>query len=153
MALVPASCNARRSQSWDPEDVAFGVLIVDDCRSFADAARLLLERQGVRVVGAACTSAEAVELVARLRPDVVLIDLMLGDESGLDLARQLAQRSCGDAPTVIMISACPSVDVEEIIATSPVAEFLTKSDLSADAIHRIVGDRMRADGSLAMKSP
>jgi CheY-like chemotaxis protein len=59
---------------------------VDDNRSFAGAARLLLERQGERVVGLAYTSAEAVALVAELRPDVILVDLALGDESGLDVA-------------------------------------------------------------------
>ncbi len=107
----------------------------------------------MRVVGAARTSAEAVELVAKLRPGVVLIDLMLGDECGLDLARLLARRGCGDAPTIILISACPSVDVEELIVTSPVAGFVPKSDLSADAIRRIVGDgRMRGGGSLAAKN-
>lgn len=105
------------------------------------------------MVGAAYTSAEAVELVANLRPDVVLIDVMLGDESGLDLARLLARRGRGDVPTVILISACPRVDVEELMATSPASGFLPKSDLSADAIRRIVGDgRMRGGGSLAVKS-
>ena len=130
----------------------FGVLIVDDCRSFADAARLLLERQGVRVVGAACTSAEALELVADLQPDVVLVDLMLGDESGLDLARLLARRGAGDAPAVILISACSRVDVEELMAASPASGFLPKSDLSADAIRRILADGRTRGGSLAMKS-
>jgi len=131
--------------------VEFGVLIVDDCKSFADAARLLLERQGVRVVGAACTSAGAVELVADLHPDVVLVDLMLGDESGLDLARLLARRA-GDAPAVILISACSRVDVEELMATTPASGFLPKSELSADAIRRILADDRTRGGSLAMKS-
>jgi two-component system, NarL family, nitrate/nitrite response regulator NarL len=130
----------RGGQSRDSEGVASSVLIVDDCRSFAGAARLLLERQGVRVVGEACTSADAVELVASLQPDVVLVDLMLGDESGLDLARLLARRGSGDAPAVILISACSRVDVEELMAASPASGFLPKSDLSADAIRRIVGD-------------
>jgi two-component system nitrate/nitrite response regulator NarL len=132
--------------------VALGVLIVDDCRSFAKTAQLLLERQGVRVVGAACTSAAAVQLVADLRPEVVLVDLMLGEENGLDLARLLAQRGCADAPAVILISACPAVDVEELMAASPASGFLPKSDLSAEAIRRIVGDsRMRGGGPLAMR--
>lgn len=130
----------------------FGVLIVDDCRSFSDAARLLLERQGVRVVGAACTSADAVELIADLHPDVVLVDLMLGDESGLDLARLLARRGCGDAPAIILISACPRVDVEELMAASPASGFLPKSDLSAEAIRQLVGDGRTRGGWLAMKS-
>jgi len=86
-----------------------------------------------------------VELVASLHPDVVLVDLMLGDESGLDLAQLLAQSGRREAPAVILISACPQVDVEELIAASPASGFLPKSDLSADAIRRIVGDgRMQA---------
>jgi DNA-binding NarL/FixJ family response regulator len=107
----------------------------------------------MRVVGAAGTSAEAVELVAKLRPDVVLIDLMLGDECGFDLAQVLARRSRGHAPTIILISACPSVDVEELIATSPAAGFVPKSDLSADAIRRIIGSgRSMGGGSTAVMS-
>jgi len=111
---------------------------VDDNRSFADVARGLLERQGERVVGTACTSAEAVELVRDLRPQVVLVDLALGDECGLDLANLLAGDANGKAPVVILISAYSPCDVAELIAASPAAGFLPKSDLSSDAIRQIV---------------
>ena len=124
----------------------FGVLVVDDNRAFADGARLLLERQGEHVVGLASTCAEAAQLVAELRPDVVLVDLTLGDECGLDLVRLLAEDG-NDAPTVIVISARSQADVAELVATSPAAGFLAKSDLSADAIHRIVeSGRMSGGG-------
>jgi DNA-binding NarL/FixJ family response regulator len=72
-------------------------LIVDDNQPFLDAARLLLEREGVAVVGVATTSAEALRLEEELRPDVVLVDIRLGDESGFDLAQRLSG-------TVILIS-------------------------------------------------
>ena len=92
------------------------------------------------MVGVASTSAEAVKLVAALRPDVVLVDLMLGEESGLDLACLLApDGSHDDAPAVILISAYSPVDVVELLTASPAAGFLPKSDLSADAIRRIIG--------------
>ena len=135
---VPASCNAQRGLSWNPEGVGFAVLVVDDNRSVAEAARLLLERQGERVVGLACTSAEAVALVAELRPDVVLVDLALGDESGFDVARLLAAECGSAAPAIILMSARSPADVTELMATSPTAGFLPKADLSADAIRRIV---------------
>jgi DNA-binding NarL/FixJ family response regulator len=115
-----------------------GVLVVDDDRSFADLARGLLERQGERVLGTACTSAQAVELVRELQPQVVLVDLALGDECGLDLAHLLAAEASGNGPVIILISAYSPCDVAELISASPVAGFVPKSDLSSDAIRQIV---------------
>jgi CheY-like chemotaxis protein len=64
-------------------------LIVDDDASFLDTASLLLEQQGVAVVGVATTSAEALKRVEELRPEVILVDVNLGAESGFELAEQL----------------------------------------------------------------
>jgi DNA-binding NarL/FixJ family response regulator len=134
--------------------VGFGLVVVDDNRSFADRARVHLERQGERVLGVAGTSAEAVKLVAELRPDVVLVDMALGDECGLELAQLLAPRGCSDAPVVILISAYSPLDVAELIAASPAAGFVPKSDLSSDAIRQIVASsgRAAAGGHLAGKN-
>jgi DNA-binding NarL/FixJ family response regulator len=134
--------------------VGFGLVVVDDNRSFADCARVHLERQGERVLGVAGTSAEAVKLVAELRPDVVLVDMALGDECGLELAQLLAPQGCADAPVVILISAYSPLDVAELIAASPAAGFVPKSDLSSDAIRQIVASsgRATAEGHLAGKN-
>ena len=138
----------------NPEGVGFGLVVVDDDRSFADVARGLLERQGERVLGVACSSAEAVKQVAELRPDIVLVDMALGDECGLELAQLLAPHECRDAPLVILISAYSPCDVAELVAASPAAGFLPKSDLSADAIRQIVASsgRVFASGHLAGKN-
>lgn len=113
--------------------------MVDDNRSFADVACALLERQGERVLGTASTCAEALELTAALRPDLVLVDIALGDECGLDLAQLLASGENGKAPMVILISAAYSqCDAAELIAGTPAAGFLPKSDLSSDAIQQIL---------------
>ena len=113
------------------------VLIVDDSQSFLDAARDLLERLGLRVVGLASTSAEAMRRSAELHPDVVLIDITLGAESGFELARQLSGRDVG-ASALILISTHSRANFADPIAESPAAGFLPKSELSADAIRRIV---------------
>ena len=84
--------------------MAFGVLIVDDNRFFLEAACALLEREGLRVVGVAATSAEALQRAQELRPHVVLVDITLGGESGFDLARRLAGQRPGRGPAVILIS-------------------------------------------------
>jgi len=53
-------------------------LIVDDSRRFLEAARSLLEREGIAVVGVASTSAEALRRAEELKPDVALVDVDLG---------------------------------------------------------------------------
>jgi two-component system nitrate/nitrite response regulator NarL len=116
--------------------VALRCLIVDDNSAFLDAARVLLEREGVEVVGVATTSADALERVSQLAPDVVLVDIVLGDESGLELARRLD--SAG--PKVVLISTHSEADMQDLIAESTATGFLPKSELSARAIRRIVGE-------------
>ena len=64
-------------------------IIVDDSPGFLASARRLLQRQGMRVAAVASTGEEALRLAGELRPDVVLVDIALGSESGLELARRL----------------------------------------------------------------
>jgi DNA-binding NarL/FixJ family response regulator len=127
----------------DSVRMAFGVLIVDDNRLFLEAARALLEREGLRVVGVAATSAEALREAEELRPQVILVDITLGDESGFDLARRLAGPGPGRGPAVILISTHSGADFADLVAESPAAGFVPKPELSADAIRRIVDGRAR----------
>ena len=117
---------------------ALGVLIVDDNWLFLEAARDRLEREGLRVVGVAATSAEALRRAEDLRPEVVLVDVMLGGESGFELARRLAARHLDGGPAVILISTYSGADFARPIAESPATGFLPKQQVSADAIRRIV---------------
>jgi DNA-binding NarL/FixJ family response regulator len=121
--------------------MALGVLIVDDNRSFLGVARDLLEREGMRVVGVSSTSAEALRHAAELRPEVILVDISLGAESGFELTERLVERNSGGAAAVILISTHSEDDFADLIAESPAAGFLPKSELSADAIRRIVDGR------------
>ncbi|MBO4254360.1 response regulator [Streptomyces griseorubiginosus] len=112
-------------------------LLVDDSIRFLEAARTLLERDGIPVVGLASTGAEALARAAELVPDIVLVDLDLGGESGFDLAVELADRvSC----VIILISTHALEDFEELVAASPARGFLHKSDLSARAIRQVLGN-------------
>ncbi len=118
-------------------------LIVDDNPQFLEAARHLLDREGIAVVGVASTGAEALERTDELRPELTLVDIDLGDESGFDVAQRLA--AAGDTgPRVILISSYAESDFADLIAASPAAGFLSKSELSASAISRILE---RTDGS------
>jgi DNA-binding NarL/FixJ family response regulator len=125
--------------------VTSGLLIVDDDRLFLEAARVLLEREGVPVVGVVTNSVQALRLATDLRPDVILVDLMLGDESGFDLTRRLDGHNEAADPVVILMSTYSEADFADLIAESPAAGFLPKSELSADAIRRIVDGSVRRD--------
>ena len=123
-------------------------LLVDDNEAFLEAASLLLEREGVAVVGVASSIAEALRQARALRPDVILVDIGLGNESGFDLARLLAQEDHGDlrghggqrvGADVILISTGAEADYAELIAESPAAGFVAKSELSVRRINRILG--------------
>ena len=117
-------------------------LIVDDNESFLEIVRGLLEREGLNGVSVASTYVDALRLFETLRPDVVLVDIFLGDESGLKLARRLAE---GKRATVILISTHAEADLGDLIAESPAAGFLPKADVSAEAIRRIVEANGRRD--------
>jgi DNA-binding NarL/FixJ family response regulator len=116
-------------------------LIVDDNEPFLEAARMLLEREGLIIAGVASTGAEALRLTQELRPDIVLVDISLGEESGFDLARSLVDGDLGYRPAVVLISTLAEDDVADLIAASPAAGFLPKAELSASAIRRIVDGR------------
>jgi two-component system, NarL family, nitrate/nitrite response regulator NarL len=117
-------------------------LLVDDSVSFIRAARDLLEREGVAIVGVASTLADAIRRADELRPDVALLDVRLGSESGFELARLLAEteRSGPDrpAPKMIMISSHSKEDFDDLVAASPALGFLDKSRLSARAIASVL---------------
>jgi DNA-binding NarL/FixJ family response regulator len=120
--------------------MALRCLIVDDSAAFLEAARELLEREGITVVGVSSTSADALERSQELRPDVALVDIDLGGESGFELARRIAE---APAPfTVILISTRSADDLAELVATSPALGYVSKADLSGHAIRHLL------DGSL-----
>jgi DNA-binding NarL/FixJ family response regulator len=116
-------------------------LIVDDNSSFLEAARVLLEREGLDVSGVASTGADALRQAETSRPDVVLVDIALGEESGLALARRLAEAEPGYGAAVVLISTRAEDEVADLIAGSPAAGFLTKAELSAGAIRRVLDGR------------
>ena len=114
-------------------------LIVDDTARFLVAARGLLEREGISVVGVATTSAEALQRVEELQPDVTLVDIDLGGESGFELARRLHDEAKLAPPRVILISTHAEQDYADLIAASPAIGFLPKAALSTDAILTLLG--------------
>ncbi|HEX3802822.1 MAG TPA: response regulator transcription factor [Solirubrobacteraceae bacterium] len=121
------------------------ILIVDDNARFLDAARALLEADGMSVVALASSGAEAEAFCQALRPDVALVDVTLGAESGFSVARALAE--IAPLMGVILISTHAESDFHELIVDNPARGFLPKSELSADAIRRLLAQPRAANGS------
>lgn len=114
--------------------VTLRCLIVDDNADFLAAASALLSRRGISVVGLASNSAEAVRQADELRPDVALVDIDLGGESGFDVARLLSGTAGRESVPVVLISTYAEKDFVDLIAASPAIGFVSKSDLSGQAI-------------------
>jgi two-component system, NarL family, nitrate/nitrite response regulator NarL len=112
-------------------------LIVDDNAFFLEAAGDLLRREGLDVVGVASTGVEAIRLVRKLRPDVVLVDVDLGTEDGFELARELIEVSRKQTK-VILVSTHPEVELSELISASPAVGFIHKTRLSGDAVRKLI---------------
>jgi CheY-like chemotaxis protein len=115
------------------------VVIVDDNRDFLDAATRLLEHQGINVVAVATSSAEGLQCVRDLRPDVTLVDIDLGEESGFDVVEILHRNGFGIEVPTILISTHDEEDFAELVAASPALAFIPKAALSGTAIRDALG--------------
>jgi DNA-binding NarL/FixJ family response regulator len=108
------------------------LLLVDDHPTFLAFARKLFGMGNFEVVGDANDAASARDAVRELRPDLVLLDVQLGEDDGIALAHELA--TADPAPVVILISARAAVDYGERLDQAPIAGFVGKTDLTPDAV-------------------
>jgi DNA-binding NarL/FixJ family response regulator len=113
------------------------VLIVDDHPTFRKFARRLLEQAGFVVVGEAEDAEGALTAARELRPDAVLLDVLLPDRSGIDVAAELAGRD--DPPTVVLTSSRSEQDLGVSVREATVAGFVPKASLTAAAFAELVG--------------
>jgi len=112
------------------------VLVVDDHPSFRRFARELLEADGFVVVDEAADGASALAAARELRPQVVLLDVLLPDTSGLELAERLGSDSSG--PVVVLTSSRSADDFGDALARSSARGFIAKADLTATAVAALV---------------
>lgn len=113
------------------------VLIVDDHPTFRRFARRLLEEGGFTVVGEAVDARSAIAAADSLRPEVVLLDVLLPDGSGLSVARDLATRP--SPPVVLLTSSRSEGDLGPALHEVPARGFVPKAQLSAPRLRKLVG--------------
>ena len=117
-------------------------LLVDDSPAFIRLASARLEADGISVVGAAASGEEALERARELRPDVALVDIELVESSGFALVSRLVEAAGAD---VILMSADAEDEFAALIDASPAIGFVTKTDLGAAAIARLIAHRRGQD--------
>lgn len=82
---------------------------------------------------------QALHRVSQLRPDVILIDVDLGDENGFELAAQLHRQACSTRPAaLVMMSAREAHDFTDVLEVSPALGFIAKSALSGAALRALL---------------
>jgi response regulator of citrate/malate metabolism len=118
-------------------------LIVDDNPAFLKTAARMLKYDGFSEIRTASTIAEALQSMDEYRPDVTLVDVYLGDESGFDLVEQLDRRGWCSRSAVILISTHDAQEFADVVAAGPAVGFLPKLQLSPSAIHGLLAARDR----------
>jgi DNA-binding NarL/FixJ family response regulator len=113
------------------------VLIVDDHAGFRSWTRTLLETEGFRVIGETADGAAAITAARDLRPDLVLLDVMLPDTSGFAVAERLAELS--HPPSVVLISSREEFDFGHRVAHAAALGFISKPDLSGARLRELLG--------------
>lgn len=115
------------------------VLLVDDNSRYRRQLRSMIARvhRGGRVLEAGnCT--EALLWTQHARPDLVLLDVILGEENGIHCARRLTSRL--PSARIVMISAYPDREFHRLALEAGAMAFLDKSDLDSDVLSKIFDD-------------
>jgi CheY-like chemotaxis protein len=124
----------------DDRHVPQTVLIVDDHAVFRGFARRLLEAGGYTVVGEAENGASALAAVERLRPELVLLDVMLPDTDGFAVAEQLAGNGGEPVVVVVLTSSREAADFGQRLERTSARGFIHKDELSGPALARLTAD-------------
>jgi two-component system chemotaxis response regulator CheY len=112
------------------------VVIVDDHKAFRSSAHRLLEAEGFLVVGEAATGRAAIEMVEKLSPELVLLDVQLPDIDGFAVTEEL--RRHGEKTKIVLTSSRGADDYGARIAESGAEGFVPKEGLSGAAIKAVI---------------
>lgn len=97
----------------------------------------MLETEGFRVVGEAADGTSAIAMTQALRPELVLLDVMLPDTSGLVVAERMA--ALPTPPTVILVSSREASDFGDVLGHSRALGFISKPELSGPRVRTLLG--------------
>ncbi|MGH2784441.1 MAG: response regulator transcription factor [Actinomycetota bacterium] len=91
-----------------------GVLVVDDDRVIQQLLEVNLELEGYQVVGTASDGREAIALAEKLKPDLILLDIMMPKMDGLEVCRHLkSDPNLAKIPVVLLSARAQDMDIRE----------------------------------------
>lgn len=138
------------------ENTTVGVLIVDDHRMFSESlARLLGDEDGIDVLGVAATGSDAIDMVSRLHPNVVLMDYQLPDQDGVAVTVEVKRQN----PSVMVVMLTGSTEDRVLLGAidAGCSGFLTKDRAAAEVVHAVraaaVGEALISPALLARLLP
>lgn len=102
------------------------ILCIEDEPEMIDLIRLILERRGFNVQGAA-GGTEGIKKVRELRPDLVLLDLMMPDLDGWEVYQQMkADETTRDIPVIVVTAKAQSIDKVLGLHIAKVDDYIAK---------------------------
>jgi DNA-binding NarL/FixJ family response regulator len=113
-------------------------VVVDDHEGFRSFARAFLEASGLAVIGEAGDGAAAVETIERLDPDVVLLDVLLPDFDGFEVARRVLYGRGGERPAIVLTSTREATDYGTKLDRSGARGFISKGDLTRQRLEAVL---------------
>jgi two-component system nitrate/nitrite response regulator NarL len=129
------------------------VLLVDDHPMIGAALEMLLRESNYEMLGRARTAAEATKLISKLKPDLLLLDVHLPDESGIEVLRRLSRARA--RPSVILLTA--GMDESQLLAAAdlkPEGMVLKTSDpgLLTDCMDAVVAGKHWIDPEISQRT-
>ena len=111
------------------------ILLVDDHTLVRQGLRSLLEREGFTIVGEASDGLEAVERTRALSPDIVVMDISMPSENGLNSAREI-HKYFPDTKVILLTQHSEDMYIADALEAG-VAGYVLKSQVSSDLLHAI----------------
>ena len=126
-----------RDPRWDDPGMPRTVLIVDDHAGFRRFARGLLEADGFTVVGEAADGEDALVAAHTLRPELVLLDVLLPGIDGFAVAERLA--GAAQPPIVVLTSSRAADEFGGRLSRTTARGFIRKDDITGAALATLAG--------------